>query len=199
MKEDGNSKIIMVAQQIKSTVDDGGKIWKIKRKVQGKNQAPYTIKDEKKNRIECSSQTLEEHKKYYENLLKTRQSETAEETQIQCKVEKEFQQITNRQRDRKERITDIIIRKAIRRMKNKKIADRLDWKTECIKEGNSLYILFNKIKTENQIPKQWQLTTAKSMHKGEVKENFQENQRKIFLVNTVSKINESQLKIQNTK
>ena len=33
---------------------------------------------------------LEEYKKYYENLLKTRLSEIAEETQIQCKVEKEF-------------------------------------------------------------------------------------------------------------
>ena len=42
-----------------------------------------------------SSQILEEYKKY-ENLLKTRQSETSEETQIQCKVEKEFQQITNK-------------------------------------------------------------------------------------------------------
>ena len=202
MKEDRNSKIIMVAQQIKSTVDDGGKIWKIKRKVQGKNQTPYTIKDEKNNRIECSSQTLEEHKKYYENPLKTRQSERAEETQIQCKVEKEFQQITNRQTDRKERITEIIIRKAIRRMKNKKAADRLGWKAEWIKEGGeemvkSLYILFNRIKTENQIPKQWQLMTVKSIHKGGVKENIQENQRGIFLVNTVSKIYESALKIQN--
>ena len=43
----------------------------------------------KNNRIESSSQILEEYKKY-ENLLKTRQLETAEETQIQCKVEKEF-------------------------------------------------------------------------------------------------------------
>ena len=34
-------------------------------------------------------------------MLKTRQSETAEETQILCKVEKEFQQITNRQGDKK--------------------------------------------------------------------------------------------------
>ena len=33
----------------------------------------------------------------YKNLLKARQSETAEETQIQCKEEKEFQQITIRQ------------------------------------------------------------------------------------------------------
>ena len=61
----------------------------------------------------------------------------------------------------------------------------------------SLYILFNRIKTENQIPKQWQLTTVKSIHKGGVKENIQENQRGIFLVNTVSKIYESELKIQN--
>ena len=47
-----------------------------------------------------TSQILEEYKKY-ENMLKTRQSETAEETQILCKVEKEFQQITNRQGDKK--------------------------------------------------------------------------------------------------
>ena len=59
------------------------------------------------------------------NLQKTRQSETAEETQIQCKLEKEFQQITNRQGERKERITEMIIRKAIRRIKNKKAEERL--------------------------------------------------------------------------
>ena len=37
----------------------------------------------------------------------------------------------------------------------------------------------------------------KSIHKGGVKEKIQENQRGIFLVNTVSKIYESALKIQN--
>ena len=87
-------------------------------------------------------------------------------------------------------------------MKNKKATDRLGWKAEWIKEGGeeivkSLYILFNRIKTENQMPKQWQLTTVKSIHKGGIKENIQENQRGIFLVNTVSKIYESALKIQN--
>ena len=56
---------------------------------------------EKKNRIECSSQILKEQKKYYKNLLKTRQSDTTEETQIQCKVEEKFQQVTNRQGDKK--------------------------------------------------------------------------------------------------
>ena len=81
-------------------------------------------------------------------------------------------------------------------MKKKKATDRLGWKAEWIKQGreemvNSLCILFNRIKTENQIPIHWQLTTVKSIHKGGVKENFQENQRGIFLVNIVSKIYES--------
>ena len=87
-------------------------------------------------------------------------------------------------------------------MKNKKAADRLGWKAEWIKEGGeemvkSLYILFNRIKTENQIPKQGQLTTVKSIHKGGVKKNIQEKQRGIFLANAVSKIYENALKIQN--
>ena len=41
------------------------------------------------------------------------------------------------------------------------------------------------------------MTTEKSIHKGGGKENIQENQREIFLVNTVSKVYESALKIQN--
>ena len=51
----------------------------------------------------------------------------------------------------------------------------------------------------NQIPIQWQLTTVKSIHKVGVKENIQENQRGIFLLNIVSKIYESALKIKNEK
>ena len=44
-------------------------------------------------------------------------------------------------------------------MKNIKAADRLGWKAEWIKQGGeeivkSLYILLNRINTENQIPKQ---------------------------------------------
>ena len=86
MKENKSRRIIKVAQQIKSNVDNGEKIWEIKWKVQRKNQTPYTIKNEKTAESKVH-QTLEEYKKYYENLLKTRQSETAEETQIQCEVE----------------------------------------------------------------------------------------------------------------
>ena len=46
---------------------------------------------------------------------------------------------------------------------------------------------------------QCQLTTMKNIHKGGIKENIQENQRGIFLVNIVSKIYESTLKIQNER
>ena len=47
MKENRSRRIIRVAKQIKSNADNAGKIWKIKWKVQRKNQTPHTIKDEK--------------------------------------------------------------------------------------------------------------------------------------------------------
>ena len=47
MKENRSRRIIRVAKQIKSNANNAGKIWKIKRKVQRKNQTPHTIKDEK--------------------------------------------------------------------------------------------------------------------------------------------------------
>ena len=75
------------------------------------------------------------NKEHYKNLLGTGHSETAEETQLECKVEKEFQQISKRQGDKKERTTQNIIRKAIRKMTNKKAPDRLSCKTGWIKEG----------------------------------------------------------------
>ena len=103
MKENRSRRINKVVQQIKSNLDNGVKICEIKRKVQRQNQTHHTIKDEKNNRIESSSQISEKYKKCYENLVKTRQSETAEETHIQCKVEKEVQQIINRQRGQKEK------------------------------------------------------------------------------------------------
>ena len=47
MKENRSRRIIKVAQQIKSNVDNGGKIWEVNRKFQRKNQTPHAIKDEK--------------------------------------------------------------------------------------------------------------------------------------------------------
>ena len=47
MRENRSRRIIKVAQQIKSNVENEGKIWEVKRKIQRKNQTPDTIKDEK--------------------------------------------------------------------------------------------------------------------------------------------------------
>ena len=55
-------------------------------------------------------------------------------------------------------------------MKNKKEADRLGWKAEWIKGGEemvkTLYILFNRIKIENQIPKQWAIGNSEKYTQG---------------------------------
>ena len=47
MKENRSRRIIKIAQQIKSGVDNGGKIWELKRRFQRKSQTSHTIKDEK--------------------------------------------------------------------------------------------------------------------------------------------------------
>ena len=61
--------IIKVAQQIKSNVDNRGKIWEIKQKVQRKNETHHTIKDEKTTKSNVHPR-FRGYKKYYENLLK---------------------------------------------------------------------------------------------------------------------------------
>ena len=87
-------------------------------------------------------------------------------------------------------------------MRNKKAADKNNWKTEWIKEGGSemvqsLAILFNRVEKENKIPIQWRVTKIKSVYKGRNKERIQESQRGIFLMNIVCKVYERVKKLQN--
>ena len=65
MKENRSRGIIKVAQQIKSNVDNGGKIWGIKRKIVQKNQT-HAIKDEN-NRIITDFRGIQEIWKSTEN------------------------------------------------------------------------------------------------------------------------------------
>ena len=58
---------------------------------------------------------------------------------------------------------------------------------------------FTRIKTENQIPKQWQLTTVKSIHKGGVKKNIQENQRAARKETKINSRSPNYLKLNNRK
>lgn len=81
-------------------------------------------------------------------------------------------------RRKKEWIMQVITRKAIYWMKNTKVAGRI---VEGRQEMGKNYVSHYK---DNQILVQWQ-------------GNIQENQRRIFVVKTVSRIYESVLKIQN--
>ena len=67
MKENRTRKIIKVTQPIKSNVDNGGKIWEIKQKVQKNNQTPHTIKDEQtaESNVHCRFQRNTRNMKIY--------------------------------------------------------------------------------------------------------------------------------------
>ena len=86
MKENRSKRIIKVAQQIKSNVDNGGKIWEIKRKIQRKNQTCLILPRIKKQQ---NQMFITDFRGMQEILLKSTENKTdrAEETQIQCKVE----------------------------------------------------------------------------------------------------------------
>ena len=122
MKKNRCRRIINVVQQIKSNVDNGGKYGKSKKKFREQIKR-HVLSKMKNNRLDCSSQILEKYKKY-KNLVKTRQSETTEKTHTECKVGKEFQQITNRLENRKEKSTETIMRNEIIRIKNKRASDK---------------------------------------------------------------------------
>ena len=70
-------------------------------------------------------------------------------------------------------------------MKRRKAGDWLGWKAEWIKEegkemAKSLAVLFNRIEEEGEIPKQWQLTTIKSVRKKGNQDKLNESQRGII-------------------
>ena len=104
---------------------------------------------------------------------------------------------------KKNKITQLEVKKAILKVENNKSRDKSRWKAEQLKEGGdemieSLTTIFNRVEEEGQIPLQWRETSIKSLYKGGgSKEKIQENQRGIFITNIVSKAYEIVKKIQN--
>ena len=77
--KDGRSKIInYIAQEIRENVDNGGKIWEVKRRLEKKVQTPYSITNAERIKLENGLDIQEEYKKY-KNLLKTRESDNESE------------------------------------------------------------------------------------------------------------------------
>ena len=133
-KEGRSKRINCIAQEIRENVDNGGKIWEVKRRLEKKVQTPYSITNAEGIKLQNRLDIQEEYKKYYKKLLKTREPDNESERIIEEEVNKKFQGLM-RKTNQIESITDEIVKKAIAKLKNKRVSDRLGWRAEWLKEG----------------------------------------------------------------
>ena len=70
----GRSKRVNhMTEEIRGNVDNGGKIWELKRKIEKKVHTPYSITNTDEIKLENRSDIQEEYTKNYKTLLKTRE------------------------------------------------------------------------------------------------------------------------------
>ena len=65
LKERRAAKISKVAESIKNNVDNGDKIWKVKRKLKKKEQNPHQILNSHGQKLENKDEILKEYARYY--------------------------------------------------------------------------------------------------------------------------------------
>ena len=133
LKESRAAKISKVAESIKNNVDNGGKIWEVKRKLIKNEQNPHQILNSQGQKLENVDGILKEYARYYKELLKVRPADNMEEEEMEQIVDRKFQEIIAEGKIYREIITKTGIRKAIKGMKNKKAGAKNNWKTEWIK------------------------------------------------------------------
>ena len=133
-KEVRGKRINRIAQEIRENVDNGGKIWEVKRRLEKKVQMPYSITNAEGIKLQNRLDIQEEYKKYYKKLLKTREPDNESERIIEEEVNKKFLELI-RKTNQIESITDEMVKKPIAKLKNKRASDRLGWRAEWLKEG----------------------------------------------------------------
>ena len=133
-KEVRSKRINHIAQEIRENVDNGGKIWEVKRRLEKKVQMPYSITNAEGIKLQNRLDIQEEYKKYYKKLLKTREPDNESERIIEEEVNKKFQELI-RKTNQIESITDKMVKKALAKLKNKRVSDRLGWRAEWLKKG----------------------------------------------------------------
>ena len=92
-KETRGNKIRKIADSIKRNVNNGSKIWEVKRRVTKKNTVKKQIKDSKGKILQGSETVIKEYEEYYKQLLTTRKPENTVETIEEERVKKEFESI----------------------------------------------------------------------------------------------------------
>ena len=109
-KSKGRSKRINhIAQEIRENVDNGGKIWEVKRRLEKKVQTPYSITNAGGIKLE-NKLDIQEYKKY-KKLLKAREPDNESERIIEEEVNKKFQELI-RKTNQIESITDQMVKKS---------------------------------------------------------------------------------------
>ena len=84
-KEGRSKRINHIAQEIKENVDNGGKIWEVKRRLEKKVQTPYSITNAEGIKLENKLDIQEEYKKYYKKLQKAREPDNESDNRIRSK------------------------------------------------------------------------------------------------------------------
>ena len=82
-KEVRSKRINRIAQEIRENVDNGGKIWEVKRTPEKKIQTPYSITNAEGVKLQNRLDIQEEYKKYYNKLLKAREPDNESERIIE--------------------------------------------------------------------------------------------------------------------
>ena len=89
-KEGSSKRINRIAQERRENVDNGGKTWGLKRKLEKKVQTPCSTTNTEEIKLENKSDMQEEYTKYYKKLLKTREPDNENERIIKEEVNKSF-------------------------------------------------------------------------------------------------------------
>ena len=87
-KEGRSKRINRIAQQIRENVNNGGKIWEVKRRLEKKVQTPYSITNIEGIKLDNRSNIQEEYTKYCKTLLKTREPDNESERIIEEQINK---------------------------------------------------------------------------------------------------------------
>ena len=89
--EEGRSKRInRIWQEIGEHIENGGKIWEFKRKLEKKIQIPYFITNAEGIKLENRSDIQKEYSKYCKILLKIREPDNKCKKTIEVEVNKKF-------------------------------------------------------------------------------------------------------------
>ena len=95
IKESRGNQIKRIAESISNNVDNGRKIWEVKRKVKRKDETPHFIINSEGRKIENSEEILKEYQKYYKSLLQTRPPENLQEEKLEQDINIKFQKIVD--------------------------------------------------------------------------------------------------------